>query len=147
MPRRASSFENFDLSSGARNLFLGRFTERVSAHRQRHLQFAVTQYLHLLAPRAHNPEPAQHFRSDCVPRWEGIQGLDVHDRKGSGERARKTPFGQTAMQRHLAPFEARSTRIPATGLLPPVAGARGLAELRTHASPHAYLAMTRAARR
>src|SRR5579863_6323450 len=139
--------QNFDFASGAGDLLLRRFAERVGMHGKRNLQFAVAQDLDAVAHGANDAPPGERFRGDRVARGEDVQALDIHHRPFVRERAREAALGQAAVKRHLPALEARTARIAATRLLTLVAGSGGLAHLGTHAAADAHLAMARAARR
>src|SRR5947207_15406083 len=59
----------------------------------------------------------------------------------------KTTLRHTPVQRHLPAFKTAPPRIAAARLLTFVAGACGLAKLRTHAAANAHFALARACRR
>src|SRR5277367_3536178 len=144
MPRRASSFQDFDLASGALNLFLRRLAECMSMHGERNFQFTVAENLHFVSRRTNHSNSQQNFWRYSLARREGVQRLDIHDRKGLRKRRRKPALRQTPVQRHLSAFKSRTARIAATGLLPLVTCARSLAHLRAHAASDAHFAVTRA---
>src|SRR5580698_7309766 len=122
MPRQASSFQDFGLPSGASDLFLGRLTEGVSAHRQSYFQFSVAQNFHSIALGTNQSLASQGFRRHCLAGREHIEVLDIHHGKFGGEGAGKSALWQAAMQRHLAAFKPCSTRITTAGLLALVTG-------------------------
>src|SRR5207249_416120 len=59
----------------------------------------------------------------------------------------KPALRHAPVQRHLSAFKTAPTRIAASRLLTLVSRARGLAELRPHASANAHFALSRACRR
>src|SRR5580704_8728559 len=147
MPRRASSFQDFDLASGALNLFLRRLAERMSMHGECNFQLAVTENFHFVSSRANHSNPQQNFWRHGLARRKRVQSLDIDDRERLRKRRRKPALRQTPVQRHLTTFKSWAAGIAATGLLPLVTCTRSLAHLRAHAASHAHLAVTRAARR
>src|ERR1700730_15864420 len=143
MPRSASSLQNLGFPSGAGDFLLRRFTESVSAHSERNLQFAVTQNLHAVMPCTSDACGREQLRCNGFACRKCIESLHVHHGVSLRERARKTALRQAPVQRHLAAFKSRAAGITTAGLLPLVTSSGSLPQLRSHASADGHLAVTR----
>src|SRR5580658_2601277 len=109
MLRAASSFQDFEFPSGASNLFLRRFAERVGMNGERQRQFAFTQNLYALVLGTDDAVVQQSLRGDAIARGIRLQSLDIHHCVLGRKRAAKTALRYPPVQRHLAAFKSGPT--------------------------------------
>src|SRR5262249_54807355 len=90
---------------------------------------------------------AQQIRRDRFAGREDVELFQIQNGIFGAERIVKSALGHAAMQRHLTALKAATSRISTTRFLAFVAGAGGLAELRTHGAADANFLDARTARR
>src|ERR1700680_626946 len=105
MLRRTGSWQNFDLTSGASNLFLRRFAELVRAHGERGIQFAVAQNLNGSASLAYQTGGDQQFRGHRLSGRESIERFHVDHSVLEMGRIVEAALRDPPAQRHLAAFK------------------------------------------
>src|SRR5258708_5786108 len=134
MPVSCGSSLSYNLERTARlgNLFFCRRTERLRVNRQLGRQLAIAENLDRVRGAAHKTVCAKQLRSNRLAGRKNVQFRQVHDRVRHAEWVVKAALRHPPMQRHLSAFKAAPARIAAARLLSLVAGARRLAELRSH---------------
>src|ERR1700731_903679 len=144
MPVSCDLRYNLERTTGLGNLFFCRRTESLRVNRQLGRQFAVAENLDGIRRAAHKTVRAEQLGSNRFAGRKNVQFRQVHDRVGHAKGIVKAALRHAPVQRHLPAFKPAATRIAAARLLSLVAGARGFAELRTHAAADANFLLARA---
>src|SRR5580704_8537592 len=108
------------------------------------LQLAIAQNLDGIRRAADESVRTKQIRRHRLSRREHVEFLEVDNGIADAKRIVKAALRNAAMQRHLPAFKTPAARITAAGFLSLVAGAGGLAELRTHTTANAHFFLARA---
>src|SRR5229473_3200383 len=146
MPVSCSSSLSYNLERTTRlgNLFFCRRAERLRVNRQPGRQLAIAENLDGVRDAAHKTVRAEQLGSNRLTGRKNVQFRQVHDRVRHAKGIVKPALRHAPVQRHLPALKAAAARIAAARLLSLVAGARGLAELGTHAAADANFLFARA---
>src|SRR5713101_8420966 len=146
MPVSCDSSLRYNLERTTRlgNLFFCRRAERLRVYRQLGRQLAIAENLDRVRGAAHKTVRAEQLGSNRLAGRKNVQFRKVHNRVRHAKRIMKAALRHPPVQRHLSAFKAAAARIAAARLLSLVAGARGLAELRSHAAANANFLLARA---
>src|SRR2546426_5843124 len=145
--KRPTLSYNFKRTACLGNLFLCRRAERLRVNRQLGSQLAIAENLNRVGGAPDKTVRAEQLRRHRLAGRKNVQFRQVHDRVRHAKRIMKPALRHAPVQRHLSAFKTAPTRIAASRLLTLVSRARGLAELRPHASANAHFALSRACRR
>src|SRR5258708_25660340 len=138
---------NLERTTRLGNLFFCRGAKRLRMNRQLGRQLAIAENLDGVRDAAHKTVRAEQLGSNRLAGRKNVQFRQVHDRVGYAKGIVKAALRHAPVQRHLSAFKAAAARIAAARLLSLVAGACGLAELRTHPAANANFLLPRPPRR
>src|SRR5260370_10460904 len=146
MPVACDSSLSYNLERPTRlgNLFFCRRAERLRVNRQLGRQLAIAENLDGVRGAAHKTVRAEQLWSNRLTGRKNVQFRQVHDRVRHAKGIVKPALLHAPGHRHLPAFKAAAAPIAPTRLLSLVAGARGLAELGTHAAADANFLLARA---